>query len=814
LLRDERWTGLAVPKTSLRNHSIHQTLKIGVRLDRPLDAAKLLQKEEAGRDISEGDTMAKSGNDRNIGRVALIGNNPPRLCGIATFTADVRAALTTAYPDLLVDTYAMNDVGGSYAYGEEVVCTIAQDQLTDYHLAAQHINDSGADVVLVQHEYGIFGGHAGHLLLKLLDRVEAPVVVTLHTVLEEPNADQRAVIEALVRRASELIVMAEKGRDILQRVHGVARSQIAVVPHGVPDRPLSSTAAMKQRFGFDGHLVLLTFGLLSPNKGIETMIRAMPAIVAAHPEALYVVLGATHPHLVAREGEAYRESLMALAEELGVARNVRFIDGFMAQSLLLDYLQSADIYVTPYLNEAQITSGTLSYAVGLGKAVVSTPYWHAAELLADDIGILKPFGDSEGFATAINGLLSDPQLLGAMQQRAWETGRTMTWEKLADAYVAIFKQALTKKTVRLVTPAKASSFAVLPPRLDAIERLTDGCGMLQHSIFNVPDRGHGYCVDDNCRSLMLMHRFRGEQIARADELANIYASFVQHAWNGERGRFRNFMGFDRGWLEAEGSEDSFGRSLWAIGATVSEARTPELRRWALHLFDQVAPHALALGSPRTWAFALLGADALLAAHPNHMLARTLVADFGARLRECLAKGRRGDWVWFESVLGYDNARMPEALIRAARRLDDPLMLEDGLTTLDWLDRVQTNQAGQFRAVGTDSFGREYRPPLPFDQQPLEAWASIEAALAAYEVSGDERWRAAAWRAYRWYLGDNDLGLPLASQGDGGCFDGLMSDRVNLNQGAESVLAFQFACCAVQRLAVETGGQLSGDRLAG
>ncbi|MEH3106264.1 MAG: glycosyltransferase family 4 protein [Sphingomonas fennica] len=731
----------------------------------------------------------------------MIGNSLPRLCGIATYTSHVRDAFVAHAPDLPVDLYAMTDPGGDYAYGSEVVCAIRQEELADYHLAAQRINDSGADVVFVQHEYGIYGGHAGAILLKLLDRVEAPVVVVLHTVLEEPNADQRAVIEALARRASTLIVMAHKGREILRRVHGIAAAQIAVVPHGVPDRPLTDPDAMKPRFGFEGHRVLLTFGLLSPNKGIETMIRALPALVAARPDLLYVVLGATHPHLVAREGESYRESLMALAAELGVSNHVRFIDGFLEQDALLDYLSAADIYVTPYLNEAQITSGTLSYAVALGRAVVSTPYWHARELLADGIGRLVPFGDSDALAATIGGLLDDPAELDAIRQRAYAEGRGMTWDKLAQAYLAIAANAMLRKPAKLARRG-TTRYQAVAPRLDAIERLSDACGIIQHSIFSVPDRDHGYCVDDNCRALMLMHRFPAGN-ARADELATIYASFVQHAWNGQRGRFRNFMGFDRNWLEAEGSEDSFGRSLWSIGDTVSRARLQELRRWSLHLFDQVAPHARALRSPRAWAFCLLGADAVLASHPGHTLARDLVTEMAGRLMAQLAAARRPDWTWFEASLAYDNARLPEALIRAGVVLDDTAMRDAGFATLAWLDEMQTNGAGQFRAVGTDSFGRLYRPPLPYDQQPLEAWATIDAMVTAHGLTGEARWAAAAARAYRWYLGDNDIGLPLASA-DGGCFDGLMSDRVNLNQGAESVLAFQFACCAVAEAGIAIG----------
>jgi len=740
----------------------------------------------------------------------MIGNYPPRLCGIATFTRDVREALIGAFPNMLVDVYAMDEPAVGHLYPPAVVGTIRQDEPTDYVGAARRINESGADVVLVQHEYGIFGGPAGALLLRLLDRVSAPIVVTLHTVLENPNAEQHAVIEALAASASRLVVMAQKGRDILMRVHGVAAEKIAVVPHGVPDRPLAEPDQVKPRFGFEGYKVLLTFGLLSPNKGIETMIRAMPSIVAAEPRALYVVLGATHPHLVAHEGEAYRERLLALAEELGVSANVRFVDGFMEQEMLLDYLEAADVYVTPYLNEAQITSGTLSYAIGLGKPVVSTPYWHASELLAGGVGTLVGFGDSEGFAAAIGRLLASETAMADMRGRAWNIGRSMTWARLAEGYLGLFRAAVAERPVRLPSAGNRTVEEIAPPRLDGIERMSDHTGMLQHSIYSIPDRDHGYCVDDNARALILMHMIDGPLSARADDLARIYASFVQHAWNGEKGRFRNFMDFNRQWLEEAGSEDSFGRSLWSIGVTAGCARRNDLRRWALHLFDQVAPRTFALGSPRAWAFAILGAAAVLEVHPGHALATSLLTELTARLRKLLAESRRPDWSWFEAVLSYDNARLPEALIVAGRVLRDREAIADGIATLTWLDGVQTSEEGNFRAVGTDSFGVPYSTPSRYDQQPLEAWATIDAALSAHQATGDPRWIAMGWRAYRWYLGANDGGVPIASVADGDCYDGLMADRANLNRGAESVLSFQLATCAMERLAKRAEHSISAE----
>lgn len=744
-----------------------------------------------------------------IRRVALIGNYPPRMCGIATFTADVNTALTDRFPALAVDVYAMNDRGKDYSYPANVVCTIGQDEVPQYLAAARRINESAADVVCVQHEYGIFGGAAGSNLLQLLNRVEAPVVVVLHTVLEQPNPEQRHVIEALARRASRLVVMAEKGREILERVHGVPPAQIAVVAHGVPDRPLLASDSVKPALGLAGRKVLMTFGLLSPNKGIETMIQAMPKIVERHPTAIYVVLGATHPHLVAREGEAYRESLIALAERCGVADHVRFIDGFMTNEKLLDYLATSDVYVTPYLNEAQVTSGTLSYAVALGRPVVSTPYWHATELLADGVGRIVGFGDSDGFANAISGLLDDDRAAAQCRQRAYAIGRTMLWPRLAEAYLDIFEKAVQQRPIRLRSTVAITQRVA--PQLASVERMTDNCGMLQHSIYNIPDRDHGYCVDDNARALILMHRLPASE--RCDDLASIYASFLQHAWNGSRGRFRNFMAFDRRWLEEVGSQDSFGRAIWSIGVTAVEARSSDLRRWALHLFDQVGPHVVSLPALRTRAFAILGAEAILSRHAAHALARQIVASSGALIQQALHRDRRDGWTWFEPTLGYDNARLPEALLLAGTRCGDESMIRDGVETLAWLDAIQTAPEGHFRAVGTESFGIHYEPPLPFDQQPLEAWATVDAAATAFRLTGERRWADVAERAYRWYLGDNDLGLPMASPDDGGCFDGLMSDRANLNQGAESVLAFQLACVTMARLEKVEGHQRQGDAVA-
>lgn len=740
-----------------------------------------------------------------IRHIAVVGNALPRRCGLATFTSHVVDALRARFPELVVDHYAMDD-GSGVAYPADVR-TITADDPTAYRLAAALIEKSGAQAIWLQHEFGIFGGEAGRNILDLVERSTLPIVATLHTVLERPSLAERGPFEALLRRASYLIVMAERGRRILQDVYGVAADRIAVIPHGVPDRPYADPETAKARFGLAGRKIVMTFGLLAPDKGIDVMIEAMPAIVAAHPDCCYLVIGATHPNLVREQGEALREALMARAEALGVAGHIRFIHAFLEQEALLDRLEACDVYVTPYLNMAQITSGTLSYAIGLGKPVVSTPYLHAAELLADGHGVLVPPRDAGALATAVNGLLSDDEARDALARRAYALGRELLWPRAVERALDLIALAVKE---RPRTGLFAARQAPLPINLGALLRMTDATGLLQHGVHGIPDRNHGYCIDDNARALILMCRMGDDDRDLVDRLAATYAAFVHHGWNPGRGRFRNFMGYDRRWCEDEGSEDSNGRTLWALGCAAAHGADSGLRGWAATLFDQAAPLADGLVSPRARAFAALGAAERLVADPDHRASLAILRAVADGLTAQLAAARRPGWTWFESVLAYDNARLPEALLRAGTVLADQATVEAGLETLAWICAAQTGPAGSFRPVGTDSFHRPYEAPLPYDQQPLEAQATIDACIAALATTGDRRWADGARHAYGWFVGVNDLGLPLAQASGGGCFDGLMPHGVNRNQGAESILALQLANAAMASLSTILGARKTRD----
>ncbi len=723
-------------------------------------------------------------------RLALIGGFTPRRCGIATFTADIHASLMTASPDLAIDVYAMTPEPGHTAFDPAVTATISENDTASYSSAAHAISESGADVVWLQHEFGLFGGLAGDMILGLIDQIAAPLIITLHTVLPHPNGDQRRVMQRLIARASKLVVMSQRSCELLISVYGADKDQVILIEHGVPDRPFGRSEEYKAKFGFTGHDILMTFGLLSPGKGIEGVILALPAIVEDHPNALYCIVGATHPNLLAREGEGYREGLKALAVSLGVDTHIRWIDEFLDTEDLLDLIEAADIYVTPYPGAGQSTSGTLSYAVALGKAVVSTPYVHATELLADDHGIIIPFNDSAAIATEIGALLDDPIRLLALQKRAYSRGRAMIWPAFAARCLGLI-------SATQIRPKAAPAFVAVG--ISGLLRICDNTGILQHSIHSVPDRAHGYCVDDNARALMLMNRLGAAAEPHRSRLATTFAAFVQSAWNADAGEFRNFMGYGRNWLEDVGSEDSCGRTIWALGATALEGQTPGLQHWARDLFDQTAASALDFGSPRAVAFAMLGADYRLTVSPDDATALQVLEKGAGTLLSLFAQTRRPDWAWFESMLAYDNARVPEAMIRAGIRLARADVTECGIETLRWINDQQIAPAGHFRPIGSDSFGAQYETPRPFDQQPVEIWAAIDAYAAAYDVTGDAIWVHHANRAYDWFSGANDRGVVVADPITGTCRDGINPRGLNLNEGAESVLAYQLATCSFMSL---------------
>jgi glycosyltransferase involved in cell wall biosynthesis len=741
-----------------------------------------------------------------VNRIAFIGNSLPRRCGIATFTTDLQSAVAASRGDLETVIVAMTDHGQVYDYPSSVSVEINDDQPEDYLRAADYLNGGGFEAVSLQHEFGIFGGEAGSHILPMLSRLTIPVVTTLHTVLSEPTTAQRDVIAAIVEASSKVVVMAEKGRELLRAVYQVPDEKIEIIPHGIPEFAFIEPDVAKAKLGFSNKAVILTFGLLSPNKGIEIMIDAMPSILKTRPDAVYVVLGATHPNLVRDQGEAYRKSLMAHARQAGVENHVVFLDRFVDQKTLLDFISMSDVYVTPYLNEAQMTSGTLAYSFGLGKAVVSTPYWHARELLADGRGILVPFGDAGAIGVEIAKLLTNDVLRQAMRKRAYSSSRSMTWERTAERYMSVFENAGRRH--RLKTIARTDTSTLLrdsraPPemQLDHFLSMCDDTGLFQHAVHSVPDRAHGYCVDDNARALLVACALNNPGEQRLPEVLTArFAAFVQHAWNPDSRRFRNFMGFNRCWLEDEGSEDSHGRTLWSLGVCALTDANVSRRSWAASLFGEAVHEVKGFRSPRAWAFTLLGLDAYCAAVTDDVRATQLRAMLADRLVSGFDAVATDDWRWFENGLAYDNARLPQALILTGVATKTPGYLDVGLKSLHWLVTQQTSAKGQFRPVGTAGFGDRRRPPQAFDQQPLEAAATIAACLAAWRADHDVEWKAEAARVFAWFLGSNDLSTSLVDLETGSCRDGLHPDRANENRGGESVVSYLLGLSEIRQVA--------------
>jgi glycosyltransferase involved in cell wall biosynthesis len=751
-------------------------------------------------------------------RIAVIGNYLPRKCGIATFTTDLCDAIHAEYGATDILALPVNDTEEGYSYPARVRFELSEDKVESYQQAAEFLNFSNIDLVCLQHEYGIFGGPAGAHILELLRRLEMPVVTTLHTVLREPNPDQRLVMEEIAHLSDRLIVMSVQSADILEEVFHVSPEKIDLIPHGIPNLPFTDPNFYKDGFGTEGKDVLLTFGLLSPNKGIENVIQAMPAILSRHPNAVYTVAGATHPHVLRHEGDKYRHYLQKMAKDLGVEHSVIFRDRFVSPQEMVELIGAADIYITPYKHKGQVVSGTLAYALSAGKAIISTPYLHAVELLDDGRGMLVPFEDPQAIADKTIELLDNGTARHAMRKRAYLYSRNMVWDRVAQQYMTSFERVYNE---RLQNPRATfsaqnteKSLDRLPAvKLDHLYRMTDQTGIVEHAVFAVPNYPEGYTTDDNARALIvaiLLEELGSAVPAGALDLASRYLAFLWLAYDPASRRFRNSLSYERQWHEPEGSEDSHGRALWGLGTVLGRSKDAGLRGAAGRLFELAVPAAVEFKSPRACAFALLGLQEYLDSFPGDRAALSAADAIANRLLNSYRAVHSAEWNWFENSLAYSNARLPQALIRAGMRSANNEMVSAGLAALDWLSKIQRcDLKGHFVPIGSHGFYSKKGEKARFDQQPIEACAAVSACLQAYRATGDDRWRKEAWAAFNWFLGDNDLQIALYDSSTGGCRDGLHPDRANENQGAESTLSFLMALLEMRKLeeAEGTGNDL-------
>jgi glycosyltransferase involved in cell wall biosynthesis len=742
------------------------------------------------------------------GRIAVVGNYLPRHCGIATFTTDLCDAIHAEYGATELLALPVNDTEEGYTYPARVRFELSEDNLASYRQAADFLNFSNIDLVCLQHEYGIFGGRAGAHILELLRRLRMPFATTLHTVLRDPNPDQRAVMQEIASLSDRMIVMSQHSAEILQEVFDVSADKIDLIPHGIPDLPFTDPSFYKDGFGTEGKDVLLTFGLLSPNKGIENVIRALPKILSRHSNVVYMVSGATHPHILRREGDTYRHSLQKLAKDLGVEDYVIFRNRFVSPQEMVELIGAADVYITPYKHKAQVVSGTLAYALSAGKAIISTPYLHAIELLDDERGVLVPFDDPEALAAKTVELLDNHTARHAMRKRAYLYARDMVWNRVAQKYMKsferIYNERLRKPRATYSAQNTLKTLDRLPPiKLDHLYRMTDQTGMVEHAIFVVPNYPEGYTTDDNARALIvaiLLQEYDAGALTGSTDLASRYLAFLWLAFDPTTKRFRNCLSYERQWQEPEGSEDSHGRALWGLGTVLGRSKDPGWRGAAGRMFELAVPAAVRFESPRACAFALLGLQEYLDSFPGDRAALSASDALANRLLNSYRSNRSDDWKWFENGLAYSNARLPQALIRAGGRAANDDMVAAGLEALDWLVMIQRCELkGHFVPIGSQGFYSKTTEKARFDQQPVEACAAVSACLEAYRATGKGRWRKEAWSAFNWFLGDNDLQIALYDPNTGGCRDGLHPDRANENQGAESTLSFLMALLEMRKL---------------
>ncbi|MBU0630618.1 MAG: glycosyltransferase [Candidatus Margulisbacteria bacterium] len=728
--------------------------------------------------------------------IAFVGNYSPRICGIATFTTDLcEATAKQLGRKSNVFTVAVNDTDQGYPYPRRVEFTLQRNQQSDYYEAANFINSSNADVVCVQHEYGIYGGWDGVYILSLISSLSVPVVVVLHTVLKNPTPNQKKIIQEMAQRANKLVVMSELAVTLLQEVYAVPAEKIKMVYHGTPDFTSLDNSHYKKRFRVEGNQTLLTFGLLSPNKGIETVIKALPKLVKDFPRLIYIVLGKTHPNVLKEYGEKYRAGLVALVDELGLNEHVIFDDRFVSLEELYAWLMAADIYITPYLNEAQIVSGTLSYAIGAGNAIISTPYWYAKEMLSENRGQLINFGDSEALSSSLRDLLGDKKKLKSMRDKSYKFGRQMRWEKVSEKYLEVFRQAKSggvKRSLVLKTPA----LLMREPAFDLahLKRLTDGTGLIQHAKYIVPDRHTGYCLDDNSRALMLCAwAFFLLQSEDARALIPTYFSFTHFLQNPD-GNFHNFIDYQRRFLDETGSDDAFGRALWALGFIIWRPPRNAYRSLACECFHKALPQVRGLNL-RGKALAMLGMTSYLRCYQGDESVTALLRECADHLLAVHQDVSDDNWRWFEDIICYDNGIMPMALFQTYSILHEEKYLRVARETLDFLEKVTSNN-GRLSLVGSRGWYKKGGERGQYDQQPIDATAMVLAYQSAYRVTRETAYLKKMRWAFGWFLGENDMGMSLYDHETKGCADGLLPEGVSLNQGGESTVSFLMALLAM------------------
>ncbi len=724
-------------------------------------------------------------------KIICVGNFPPRKCGIATFTENLVNSIIRAASDhemqLEIEIIAMNDQDEGYDYPERVKFKISDKRTGDYISAADYINNSDADICLFQHEYGIFGGNSGLLVLSLLRRLKVPIVSTFHTVLQNPTFHQREVLKKIAEYSEKIVIMNGIAIPFLMEVFDVPKSKIVKIEHGVPDFGSIDKSKVVRPNSWKNRNVLLTFGLIGRSKGIETVIKAMPDIVKQHPEALYVVLGKTHPHVVKYAGEEYREYLEKLTKDLGIENNVEFLNKYVSEEELSNYLLAADMYVTPYLNKAQITSGTLCYAVGGGSAVISTPYWHAEELLAEGRGRLFNFEDHDELAQIVLELLDHPDEMEKLQKRAYAYGLKIAWPRIGFEYISTFQNAI-EDFQKPIHPLR--EFDIIIPDFDIshLQNLTDDTGIIQHANGCVADYKTGYCLDDNARALMVcLIAYDRSGDKKYYRLINKYLAYILYLQNDD-GSFKNYLTYWRNLVEEDGSDDAFGRAVWALGLLIRLAPCDSMFQVGLDLFVKSCTKFSKLRYARGYANSIFGLYHYIRRFPDQEKYIRIISELADKLVEKFNAYKQDNWHWFESAMTYDNGLLPASLFTAYSFTENPVYLDVAEASMKFLETNCLFEE-QLTLVGNKEWWLANHCMSEYAQQPVDAMAMVIMYDCAYRATGRPELKEKLEICFQWFLGKNDHNLPLYDSQTKGCNDGLEELDVNRNQGAESTIAF-------------------------
>ncbi|MBN2457288.1 MAG: glycosyltransferase [Sedimentisphaerales bacterium] len=675
-------------------------------------------------------------------------------------------------------------------YSNPVKFEVRQNVKNDYICAADYLNFSHIDVVCVQHEFGLFGGEGGSYINLLLNKLKAPVITTLHTILDSPDPAYYRSLVDVCEASQTVITMNKRGIDMLRDIYHVSGKKVRLIPHGIPDLPFVDSSYYKHKFGMEGRRTILTFGLLDKNKGIEVMLKAMPKIIEADPSVLYIILGMTHPAVLKQEGESYRFKLQRMVKELGCSEHVVFHNRFVKDEELHNFLCAADIYVTPYLNEQRLTSGTLSFAVGTGKAVVSTPYWAALELLDEGRGKIVPFNNSKQMTELIVHILEDDPLFYSLRRKAYDYGRLRTWPKNGQVYWKLLSSKrlpVRLKPAAVSVPGTLSNLEVPEPSLIHLKRLTDDTGLIQHATFTSPNRKHGYCTDDNARAAIAMIKYYA-QYADPDALRflDTYLSFILYSQS-EEGNVRNFMRYDRTWLDDEPANDALGRLLWAFGTVIAKPPTPAYLSIAKDAFDKSAVH-VEKQFPRGTAYSILGMCDYLKQFPGASDIKRQLEIAADELVTQYRENNLPDWQWFEDILTYDNAILPCALFASYLTVKKQKYLNIAQKTCEFF-LENTFNGSHFSFIGCKGWYERKGVRAVFDQQPIEVASTVMMLRAAFDATGNHKFLTLQRKAFDWFLGENDLHIPVYDFRTRGCNDGLTPTGLNTNQGAESTISF-------------------------